>query len=59
MVAVNLRRATMDDAMDILAWRNDAAAIAASKSQEAIDEAEHMRWFRGAVQSPDHLILIA
>jgi RimJ/RimL family protein N-acetyltransferase len=59
MVAMKLRRATLDDARDILTWRNDAAAVVASKSQKAIDEAEHMRWFPGAVQSPDHLILIA
>jgi RimJ/RimL family protein N-acetyltransferase len=59
MVAMKIRRATLDDARDILTWRNDAAAVAASKSQKAIDEAEHMRWFQGAVQSPDHLILIA
>ena len=42
-----LRKATIDDAMDILAWRNDPQTRAASFNKEEIDPYSHIKWFRG------------
>ena len=42
-----LRKATIDDAMDILAWRNDPQTRAASFNKEEIDPDSHIKWFRG------------
>ena len=41
-----LRKATIDDAMDILTWRNDPLTRAASFNKEEIDPDSHMNWFR-------------
>lgn len=42
-----LRKATIDDAMDILAWRNDPQTRASSFNKEEIDPDSHIKWFRG------------
>lgn len=42
-----LRKATIDDAMDILAWRNDPQTRAASFNKGEIDPDSHIKWFRG------------
>ena len=42
-----LRKATIDDAMDILAWRNDPQTRAASFNKEEIDTDSHLKWFEG------------
>lgn len=41
-----LRKATIDDAMDILTWRNDPLTRVASFNKEEIDPDSHMNWFR-------------
>ncbi|WP_162917702.1 GNAT family N-acetyltransferase, partial [Dongia deserti] len=56
---MKLRRATMDDALDVLAWRNDPDSVTASKSGRPIGQAEHLKWFPNAIRSSRHLILIA
>ena len=56
---MQLQRATMDDALDVLAWRNDPESIAASKTGGAVEVKEHLDWFGRKFESPDHLILIA
>lgn len=54
---MEIRRATMDDMLDVLAWRNDPVATAMSKTG-AVDEAQHRKWFPGAIGSPDRVFLI-
>ena len=56
---MQLRRATMDDALDVLAWRNDPVSIAVSKTPKPVDQADHLQWFERAVRDPNRLILIA
>lgn len=56
---MRLRRATMDDALDVLAWRNDPHTIAMSKTPGVIDQASHIPWFAKAVRSEDRVIFIA
>jgi RimJ/RimL family protein N-acetyltransferase len=56
---MQLRRATMDDALDVLAWRNDPESIAASNTGRAVEVKEHLDWFGRNFESPDHLLLIA
>jgi spore coat polysaccharide biosynthesis protein SpsF len=48
-----LRKATIDDAMDILAWRNDPQTRAASFNKEEIDPESHIKWFRGKLNDED------
>ena len=42
---LTLRKATLADSNLILAWRNDAEAVATSTTQLAVTEAEHDRWY--------------
>lgn len=56
MLAV--RRACLDDAMDILRWRNDPVARAMSRHNEPINESDHMAWYSGAVVDPNRLFLV-
>ena len=42
---MHLKKATIDDAMDILAWRNDPQTRAASFNKEEIDRDSHLKWF--------------
>jgi hypothetical protein len=49
----------MDDALDVLAWRNDPHTIAMSKTPGVIDQASHIPWFAKAVRSEDRVIFIA
>jgi RimJ/RimL family protein N-acetyltransferase len=57
-VAMKLRRATVDDASDVLAWRNDPESIAASKTPKPVDRADHLQWFQRAIGDPNRLILV-
>lgn len=49
----------MDDALDVLAWRNDPHTIAMSKTAQKVGEAEHLRWFAQALADQDRIILVA
>ncbi|HLK26723.1 MAG TPA: GNAT family N-acetyltransferase, partial [Caulobacteraceae bacterium] len=53
-----VRRATLADAPDVLAWRNDAHARAMSRNSDAVGDAEHMAWFVRALEDPGRLLLI-
>ena len=55
---MELRRAKPEDALDVLAWRNDQVSIAASKSGP-VDRNEHLAWFPNAIASDRHMIFIA
>lgn len=56
--AVSIRRATMDDALDILAWRNDPQTRAVSRATGEVDTASHRAWFQTALADPRRTILI-
>jgi pseudaminic acid synthase len=53
-----VRRATPDDALDVLAWRNDPTTRAMSRNGEVVGEAEHRAWFEGALSDADCLLLV-
>ncbi|MEV8606397.1 GNAT family N-acetyltransferase [Amycolatopsis sp. NPDC051373] len=52
------REATEADAELLLAWRNDPRTREASRSSGVIELAEHLRWLRGVLASPDRLLLV-
>ena len=49
----------MDDALDVLAWRNDPLSVAMSKSPGTVEQSNHIAWFARAVRDPQRLLLIA
>ena len=53
-----LRRATMDDAKDLLRWRNDEDSRANSFSKEVIDLETHMKWFERKLSDPGCYLFI-
>ncbi len=56
---MQLRRATIDDADLLLAWRNDAATRANSVHGEIVALADHLRWLVATLQNPKRKLLIA
>lgn len=56
-----LRPATMNDADDLFAWRNDAETLACSRSTVAIEREDHQRWMQFNVQHgyPAHMVMVA
>jgi RimJ/RimL family protein N-acetyltransferase len=54
-----IRRATLDDALTLLAWKNDPHALAMSRNTAPVGEAEHIAWLGLALSNPDREILIA
>ena len=56
---MEIRRATMKDALDVLAWRNDPHTIAMSRTPGIVDQATHLAWFAKAIADQDRIILIA
>jgi RimJ/RimL family protein N-acetyltransferase len=57
---MKLRRATMDDALDVLAWRNDPHTIAMSRTAAAaLDQTAHVFWFAKAIADPNRELFIA
>lgn len=55
---VTLRKATPDDASDLLAWRNDPVTRAMSRSTEPVEAADHAQWFQRALQDATCTLLI-
>jgi RimJ/RimL family protein N-acetyltransferase len=55
---VTLRKATSDDASDLLAWRNDPLTRAMSRSSDPVEAAEHARWFQRVLQDATCTLLI-
>ena len=55
---MKVRPATMADALDVLAWRNDPLTRAMSRNQAEVAEAEHLAWFGRALENPNLLLLI-
>ena len=55
---MQLRRATMDDALDVLAWRNDETTRKNSFTQEEISEENHLKWFKRKLDDNNCLMYI-
>lgn len=53
-----MRPAGIEDALDILRWRNDSLARAMSRNDSAVGKADHMAWFAQAVNDPNRRFLI-
>ncbi|MGW4482859.1 GNAT family N-acetyltransferase [Amycolatopsis sp. NPDC004368] len=58
MSALAAREAVEADAELLLAWRNDPRTRQASRSSDVIALADHLRWLRGVLASPDRLLLV-
>ena len=56
--SVIIRRAAPDDALDVLAWRNDPLSRAMSRTQTLIEEAGHVAWFTKAIEDPHRALLV-
>jgi len=57
-LTVTVRKATADDAADLLAWRNDPLTRAMSRTTEPVGTAEHARWFHRALEDATCTLLI-
>ena len=55
---MTLRKATPEDASDLLAWRNDPVTRAMSRNSDPVEAAEHARWFQSALQDAACTLLI-
>jgi ribosomal protein S18 acetylase RimI-like enzyme len=58
-VAMKIREATIDDAMDILVWRNDPLTRQMSRHTGAIAKENHLTWFAKALGNAAQLLLVA
>lgn len=56
---MKIRPATADDAMDLLAWRNDPVTRAMSGDSAEIGRDAHLAWFARALADPDRVIYVA
>jgi len=56
---LTVRPATIQDAEQLLLWRNETAARRWSRSQAEVSLAEHSRWLCEVLDSGRHLVLVA
>ncbi len=56
---IHFRRATMDDAVNILRWRNHPRVRGASHDDAEIDAASHAAWMQRVLADPARVLLIA
>jgi RimJ/RimL family protein N-acetyltransferase len=57
-LSLTVRKATADDASDLLAWRNDPQTRAMSRTTEPVEAADHARWFKRTLQDSASTLLI-
>ena len=57
-MTARLRKAKMDDAMDIFLWRNDESTRRNSFSKNIIDYDSHLKWLEGKLSDPSCLMFI-
>ena len=57
-MSIYLRKATIEDARDILSWRNDPTTRENSFSTGEIDIDTHMKWFQNKINHDDCLMLV-
>lgn len=56
---VDLRPASIEDADLLLAWRNEPATRAASRSLHAVPETEHASWLTELLEDPHRHLWVA
>jgi L-amino acid N-acyltransferase YncA len=56
---LTMRRARLDDAERLLAWRNDVETRRASRNTDEVSLEQHMRWLEGSLSRKDRVLLIA
>ncbi|HEY9234911.1 MULTISPECIES: GNAT family N-acetyltransferase [Phenylobacterium] len=56
---MHIRRATSQDALDVLRWRNDPLTRSMSRDGSMIEEPAHLAWFVRAAEDPRRVLLIA
>ena len=56
---ITLRLAGMDDALLLLAWRNDPETRSQSISQDEVSQVEHVSWLKRSLESKTRTIFIA
>jgi hypothetical protein len=49
---MHIRPAVLDDALDLLCWRNDPLTRQMSRDSRVISESEHLRWYNRALGNP-------
>jgi len=54
-----LREARQADAAPLLRWRNDPAAVSASRESRRVEPSEHARWLERVLADPDRHLLLA
>ena len=57
-MSIYLRKATIEDARDVLAWRNDPVTRENSFTKGEIDLETHMKWFQDRLLRDDCLMLM-
>lgn len=55
---LSLRPATMDDAADLFAWRNDPVSRATSIHTELVEWADHLQWLGKTIASQKRRLLV-
>lgn len=58
LAAMIIRRATPDDALDVLIWRNDPLTRAMSRTQDEVEQQAHVAWFNRALDDAASTLLI-
>jgi len=53
-----VRTAQLEDAIDVLRWRNDRLVCAMSRETQPINEKIHKAWYSRAIDDPSRLLLI-
>ena len=56
---VRLRPATLEDAQQLFAWRNDPQSRAQSLQQQPVEWQAHLLWLQASLQNPDRQLYIA
>jgi RimJ/RimL family protein N-acetyltransferase len=56
---MEFRKAVIEDAPDLLVWRNDPATIANSLTGKPVAPADHFAWIARVLASPDFILLMA
>lgn len=54
---MEIRYATIDDAVDVLEWRNDPVSVAASKTG-TVNLSDHLSWFAKSMHNPNRCLFI-
>lgn len=58
LTSLRIRRATIDDAKHLFAWRNDPLTRQMSRNQQPVEWQDHVNWLTGVLNNPDRILLI-